>query len=295
MTHYSFEFFPPATPAGRDNLLAVATELAELGPRFMSVTYGAGGSTQERTVDAVRLLSREVDAPIAAHLTTVNASFAQTDQLLDTYAAADVRHLVALRGDGGASPDEGSTPAEPVEGYRTEAELVAGIRARPDGNRWDISVAAYPEVHPLARSAQADLDNLRAKLDAGADRAITQFFFEPEVFLRFLDRARAAGIEAPIVPGIMVVNSFTAVDRFARRCGADVPRWLTDAFEGLEDDPDVHQCVAATVAAELCGRLKAEGIDDFHFYTMNRRQLTSATVRTLNLTRSPQHGVRIGA
>lgn len=296
MTHYSFEFFPPATPAGQDNLLGVATELAEHDPLFMSVTYGAGGSTQQRTVDTVRLLRAEIDAPIAAHLTTVGATLDETHQLLDTYAEAGVHHLVALRGDASAiEAGDGAPRAEPTGGYRTAVELVAGIRGRPDGGRWDISVAAYPEVHPLARSAKDDLDNLKRKIDTGADRAITQFFFEPEVFLRFRDEAADAGITAPIVPGIMVVNSFTAVARFARRCGADVPAWLQDAFEGLEDDPDVHQCVAATVAAELCGRLKAEGVDDFHFYTMNRRQLTSATVRTLNLTRAPARQVRIGA
>ncbi len=276
MTHrYSFEFFPPATVDGRHNLLGVAKELSDHDPGFMSVTYGAGGTTRERTIDMVRLLTQHVSTPIAAHLTTVAAGLDQIHDLLDTYADLGVRHLVALRGDGAPEGPDGAV------GYRTAEELVAGIRSRPDGAQWDISVAAYPEVHPLATSAQADLDNLRRKLEAGADRALTQFFFDPDVFLRFRDAADAAGITGPLVPGIMVVNNFTAVARFASRCGADVPTWLRRLFDGLEDDPEVHQCVAASVAAEQCRRLAAGGVESFHFYTMNRRQLTTATIRTL--------------
>lgn len=284
MTTFSFEFFPPATAKGRDNLLAVAKELSTHEPSFMSVTYGAGGSTRERTIDAVRTLGQHVSVPVAAHLTTVAADAAETHQLLDTYAEAGVRHLVALRGDGAPA---GTDDADGATGYRTATELVAGIRDRRDGDRWDISVAAYPEVHPMASSPAADLDNLKRKLEAGADRAITQFFFDPDVFLRFREQATAAGITAPIVPGIMAINSFSGVSRFAERCGTTVPRWLERQFAGLDDDPEVHQCVAATVMAEQCRALQAEGVDAFHFYTMNRRHLTSATVRSLTLDGMP--------
>ncbi len=287
MTTFSFEFFPPATEQGRDKLLTVAKELAVHEPAFVSVTYGAGGSTRERTIDAVRTLGQHLSVPVAAHLTTVAADAAETHQLLDTYAAAGVRHLVALRGDGAPAGADDSESVDGATGYRTAVDLVAGIRDRPDGDAWDISVAAYPEVHPMASSPAADLDNLKRKLDAGADRAITQFFFDPDVFLRFRDQADAAGITAPIVPGIMAINSFAGVSRFADRCGTTVPAWLQEQFAGLDDDPDVHQCVAASVMAEQCRTLRAEGVDSFHFYTMNRRLLTSATVRSITLDGMP--------
>lgn len=280
----SLEFFPPDDDEGRARLLTVADELAVHQPRFMSVTYGAGGTTRERTIAAVELLHRRLSIPIAAHLTTVGTTRAATHELLDRYAEIGIRHLVALRGD---APPTGAGSAEhapppPEEGFATATDLVAGIRARADGARWDISVAAYPEVHPLASSAATDLDHLKAKLDAGADRALTQFFFDPDVFLRFRHLADAAGIEHAIVPGIMPINSFRGVARFAERCGTTIPGWLHRLFDGLDDDPEVHRCVAAAIAAEQCGRLAEAGVTDFHFYTMNRRQLTAATIRHLH-------------
>ena len=288
---YSFEFFPPATEDGRSNLLAVAKDLAAHEPRFVSVTYGAGGTTRDRTIHAVQALAQSLSVPVAGHLTTVGDGEGETHEILDAYAEAGVRHLVALRGDAAPTPaDAANSSQSPSSGYRTAAELVAGIRSRADATRWDISVAAYPEVHPLAPSASADLDNLKAKLDAGADRAITQFFFDPEVFLRFRDAAVRAGIKAPIVPGIMPINSFSGVARFADRCGARIPAWLSALFEGLDDDPEVHRCVAATVAAEQCARLATEGVEDFHFYTMNRRQLTTAAIRHLDRGPATAHG-----
>lgn len=276
----SFEFFPPNDDEGRTRLLDVAEELAVHGPRFMSVTYGAGGTTRERTIAAVELLRRRLSIPVAAHLTTVGASRSATHELLDRYAELGVHHLVALRGDAPPADTDPNRTGN-AEGFATAADLVAGIRARTDGARWDISVAAYPEVHPLAPSAAADLDNLKAKLDAGADRAITQFFFDPDIFLRFRDATVAAGIEQQLVPGIMPINSFRGVARFAGRCGTAIPGWLHQLFDGLDDDPDVHRCVAATIAAEQCGRLAAADVTDFHFYTMNRRHLTAATIRHL--------------
>ncbi|HUF83070.1 MAG TPA: methylenetetrahydrofolate reductase [NAD(P)H] [Acidimicrobiia bacterium] len=278
----SFEFFPPASPEGETTLARCAAQLAPLSPRFVSVTYGAGGTTQDRTASAVRRLATETDLAVAGHLTCVGATRDQVAVVVDNYIATGVRHIVALRGDAPAGLDDGSVPG----GYRDAAELVAGIRRHLDGTPaadLEISVGCYPEVHPKAESPRADLDNLKRKLDAGADRAISQFFFDTDVFLRFLDRARAAGITAPIVPGIMPITSFSNICRFSERCGTEIPEWMHDLFAGLDDAPDVHQLVAATVAAEQCRRLAEHGVNQFHFYTMNRPELTLATCRILGV------------
>lgn len=281
----SFEFFPPATPAGEANLADCAEQLAPLGPRFVSVTYGAGGTTQVRTRAAVDRLRTDTDLNVAGHLTCVGATREQVGEVIDDYVGLGVRHIVALRGDAPQGLDDGTVTG----GYQDAAELVAGIRARLDGTRaadMQISVGAYPEVHPKAASPQADLDNLKRKLDAGADRAISQFFFETDVFLRFLETARKAGISAPIVPGIMPVANFANICRFSERCGTHVPDWMHELFAGLDDAPEVQRMIAATLAAEQCRRLAEHGVTEFHFYTMNRPELTAATCRILGITPS---------
>ena len=280
MVSVSFEFFPPPSEAARERLIDCATELAKFDPAFVSVTYGAGGTNQDRTLATLSDLVAAVDVPVAGHLTTVNASKDHIQKVLDDYVALGVRHIVALRGDLPAT--DGAT----IEtGYETAADLVTAIRSRPDGDQFDLSVAAYPEVHPKASSPKADLDNLKRKIDAGADRALTQFFFDPDLFLRFHEQARAAGIDVPIVPGIMPVTNFRGLSRFARSCGATIPDWIGNLLADLDDDPEVQQPVAATIAIEQCRRLSEGGITDFHFYTMNRRPLSSATCRTLGLGR----------
>ncbi len=278
----SFEFFPPATAEADDALLACVNQLQALQPRFVSVTYGAGGASQHRTQATITRLTSETDLAVAGHLTCVAATKATTDSIIDAYLDAGIRHIVALRGD---APSDGSGAAV-AEGYRDAAELVAAIRRRSD--EVEISVAAYPEVHPLATSADADLDNLKRKIDAGADRALTQFFFDNDVFFRFLDRCRQADITSPIVPGIMPVTNFAGVCRFAARCGTTIPEWMADLFGELDNAPEVRELVAATVAAEQCRSLHEHGISDFHFYTMNRAGLTEATCRILGLS---AHGV----
>ncbi len=277
MVSVSFEFFPPATPAGRERLRDCAAELARFDPSFVSVTYGAGGSNADRTIDTLTDLVATIGVPVAGHLTTVNAAKDDIQTMIDRYERIGVEHIVALRGD----PPKDAPVVEP--GYETAADLVTAIRSRAGGDHFEISVAAYPEVHPKAASARADLDNLKRKLDAGADRALTQFFFDPDVFLRFRDQAAAHGIEAPIVPGIMPVTNFGGLKNFAQTCGATIPDWMTDLLADLDDDPEVQQPVAATVAAEQCRRLVEGGVDEFHFYTMNRRQLPAAVCRTLQL------------
>ncbi len=277
----SFEFFPPNTEVGERNLVRTAHALAPLGPSFVSVTYGAGGSSRDRTQLAVSQLASETSLDVAGHLTCVGATKAEVATVIDDYLKVGVNHIVALRGD----PPEG-TPANVPGGYQDAAELVAGIRAHVEAEGltdFQISVGAYPEVHPRAASAQADLDSLKAKLDAGADRALTQFFFEPEMFLRFRDDAAKAGIDDAIVPGIMPVANFGGICRFSDRAGATVPTWMHERFAGLDENPAVRDLVAASTASELCRRLQAEGIDEFHFYTMNRPDLTIAVCRTLGV------------
>lgn len=279
----SFEFFPPATPVGEANLAACAAQLEPLGPQFVSVTYGAGGTTQDRTQAAVKSLATDTDMAVAGHLTCVGATREEVGTVIDDYIAMGVNHIVALRGDAPDGQSDGSVPG----GYRDAAELVAGIRQHVAGTPaegMEISVGAYPEVHPKAASAQADLDSLKAKLDAGADRAITQFFFDTDAFLRFLDQARSAGITAPIVPGIMPVTNFTNICKFSARCGTVIPDWMHDLFAGLDDAPGVHQMISATLAAEQCRRLAEHGVNQFHFYTMNKPELTAATCRILGVT-----------
>ncbi len=273
----SFEFFPPHTAKMEQVLWQSIERLAPLSPRFVSVTYGAGGSTRERTHTTVKRILNETNLTPAAHLTCVAASRAEVDAVVRNYQAIGVRHIVALRGD----PPEQQQRFQPhSDGYANAAALVAGIRQIGD---FEISVAAFPEVHPDARSAKADLDNLKRKIDAGANRAITQFFFDVEIYLRFIERVRATGIGMPIVPGILPVTNFATLKRFARICGANVPNWLACLFEGLDNDPETRQLVAATVAAEQCTRLKEQGVNEFHFYTLNRAALTQAICHILGV------------
>ena len=277
----SFEFFPPRTSEMEESLWRAVTRLAPLKPRFVSVTYGAGGSTRERTHATVVRIRRETDLLPAAHLTCVGASRGEVDDVARRYWDAGIRHIVALRGD----PPEGATKFQPhPQGYANAAELVAGLKHVAD---FDISVAAYPEIHPNASSSRADLEHLCRKIDAGASRAITQYFFDPDCFLRFRDRARSIGVTVPIVPGILPVTNFKQVVRFSAACGASVPAWLADLFEGLDEDPETRKLVAATVAAEQCRRLQAAGVDEFHFYTLNRADLTYAISHILGLRPQP--------
>ena len=274
----SFEFSPPATAEAEQRLWLAIQRLVPLKPRFVSVTYGAGGSTRDRTHATVLRIRRETDLEPAAHLTCVGAPCYDTDQIVSDYWAAGIRHLVALRGDPPGGPDMPYV-AHP-QGYAWVPELIAGIRKIGD---FEISVGAYPETHCAASSPQADLDHLKRKIDAGATRAITQFFFDADVYFRFIERARAAGITVPIVPGIMPVFNFTNVARFAGKCGASIPAWLARAFDGLDQDPETRRLVAASVAVELCQRLQANGVDEFHFYTSNRADLTVAVCHMLGV------------
>ncbi len=282
----SFEFFPPRTQALEEQLWGCIRRLAPLQPRFVSVTYGAGGSTQERTHATVARILSETDLVPAAHLTCVGAACAEVDAVARRYWDMGVRHIVALRGD---MPGGGAYAPHP-QGYPYAAHLVAGLRRIAP---FEISVAAYPETHPAAAHPAADLDNLKQKLDAGATRAITQYFFESETFLRFLDRALAAGITAPIVPGIMPVSNFAQAQKFSAMCGAGVPSWMARLFEGTEDDPDTRRLVAAVVAAEQVRLLQANGIDEFHFYTLNRPDLVYAIAHILGV-RPVARGSRAG-
>ncbi|MDP8994093.1 MAG: methylenetetrahydrofolate reductase [NAD(P)H] [Pseudomonadota bacterium] len=273
----SFEFFPPKTDKMAQTLWESVKTLEPLGPRFVSVTYGAGGSTRERTHNTVVRIARETALTPAAHLTCVEASREEIDAVARGYWEAGVRHIVALRGD---PPEAGRPFAAHPQGYANAAELVAGVkRVAP----FEVSVAAYPEVHPDSVTRAADLDNLKRKIDAGADRAITQFFFSPDCFFRFQDEAAAAGIAAEIVPGILPVSNVAQTRKFAASCGATIPRWMDDLFEGLDNLPAARQLVAATVAAELCARLYAGGVRHFHFYTLNRAELSYAICHLLGL------------
>lgn len=266
----SFEFFPPKTEKMEETLWQSIETLAPLAPRFVSVTYGAGGSTRERTHATVERITRETSIPAAAHLTCVDATRDEIDEVARAYWEAGVRHIVALRGD---PPVLGQKFVSHPQGYRNAADLVAGLQKIAP---FEISVAAYPENHPDSTSEAADLDNLKAKLDAGASRAITQFFFSPEAFFRFRDRAAAAGIDAEIVPGILPVSNVAQTRKFAGMCGAAIPAWMDRLFEGLDDHPAARQLVAATVAAEMCRKLYAGGVRQFHFYTLNRAELAYA-------------------
>ncbi len=273
----SFEFFPPKTEKMEQTLWESIQTLAPLSPRFVSVTYGAGGSTRERTHATVARIARETPLSAAAHLTCVEATKSEIDEIARAYWDAGVRHIVALRGD---PPVAGTAFAPHPEGYANAAKLVAGLKAIAP---FEISVAAYPECHPDSRNRAADLDNLWRKIDAGADRAITQFFFSPDCFFRFRDQAAAMGIDAEIVPGILPVSNVAQTRKFAGLCGAHIPAWMDKLFEGLDDLPAARQLVSATVAAELCGRLYKGGVRNFHFYTLNRAELSYAICHLLGL------------
>ena len=273
----SFEFFPPKSDKMEEQLWDAIQTLAPLGPRFVSVTYGAGGSTRERTHATVARIQRETDLSAAAHLTCVEASKAEIDEIAEAYWAAGVRHIVALRGD---PPTAGAKYRTHPGGYENAADLVAGLkRLHP----FEISVAGYPECHPDSEHKTADLDNLKRKIDAGANRAITQFFFTPDHFFRFRDDAAAAGITAEIIPGIMPVMNYASVVRMSGMCGTEVPGWMGTLFNGLDEHPAARQLVAATIAAELCRKLYAGGVRDFHFYTLNRAELAYAICHLLGL------------
>jgi len=273
----SFEFFPPKTEKMEETLWESVKTLEPLDPRFVSVTYGAGGSTRERTHATVARIVRETGIPAAAHLTCVNASRDEVDAIARAYWEVGVRHIVAIRGD---PPERGARFEPHPQGYRNAAELVAGLKKVAP---FEISVAAFPECHPDSPSLAADLDNLKRKIDAGANRATTQFFFEPDCFFRYRDRVAAAGIDIEILPGIMPVTNFAAVSRMATMNGSSVPDWVGRMFEGLDELPAARQLVAATLAAELCAQLYAGGVREFHFYTLNRAELSYAICHLLGL------------
>jgi methylenetetrahydrofolate reductase (NADPH) len=276
-TQVSFEFFPPQTPEMEQTLWQSIERLSVLSPRFVSVTYGADGSTRERTHAAVARITRDTPLTAAPHLTCIGARREEIDAIAREYWDAGIRHLVALRGD----PPRGTSGYTPTPGgYAYAADLVAGLKKVAD---FDISVAAYPEVHPEAPDAVFDLDNLKRKIDAGASRAITQFFFDVDLYLHFRDRCARAGIEAVIVPGILPITRFPQLQRFAEQCGATVPQWLHERFDGLDEDPETRRLIAASVAIEQVRRLKREGIDEFHFYTLNRSELTYAICHALGV------------
>ncbi|MET3710593.1 methylenetetrahydrofolate reductase (NADPH) [Sphingomonas trueperi] len=281
----SFEFFPPKTEKMEETLWASIETLSPLGPRFVSVTYGAGGTTRERTHATVSKIARETPLAAAAHLTCVEATREEIDQIAEEYWAAGVRHIVALRGD---PPRAGEKYRTHPGGYENAADLVAGLRRL---HPFEISVSAYPECHPDSPSPEADLDNLKRKIDAGANRAITQFFFEAETFLRFRDRAAAAGIDAEIVPGIMPVMNYASVVKMSAMCGTGVPAWMEKLFEGLDEHPSARQLVTATLTAELCRKLYAGGVRQFHFYTLNRAELSYAICHLLGLRPRQQAAV----
>jgi methylenetetrahydrofolate reductase (NADPH) len=277
----SFEFFPPGDEAMAQQLWQSVQRLAPLRPSFVSVTYGADGSTRERTHEFVQRVLRETDLRVAPHLTCVGASRDEVLEIARGYWQQGVRHMVALRGDAAAANLSGDGRYQPhPEGFAYASDLVSGLFQV--GN-FDISVAAYPEGHPESGGVDADLENLKRKVDAGADRAITQFFFETDLFLRYRDRCAAAGIEANIVPGILPITRFPQLLRFAARCGASVPDWLRARFDGLDDDPDTRRMIAANVAIEQVQRLRQHGVEEFHFYTLNRAELAYAICHALGL------------
>ncbi|MCZ8183003.1 MAG: methylenetetrahydrofolate reductase [NAD(P)H] [Beijerinckiaceae bacterium] len=278
----SFEFFPPKNEAMAESLWACVQRLAPLAPRFVSVTYGAGGSTRERTHQTVKRILDETALKPAAHLTCVAATKAETDEIIRGYWETGVRHIVALRGD----PVTGlGTPFEAhPEGYQSSVDLVAGIKAIGD---FEVAVSAYPEKHPDSPSIEEEIDLLKRKVDAGATRAITQFFFDNDHYFRYLDRVRKAGINIEIVPGILPVQNFKTAASFATRCGTDVPGWLAKRFEGLDDDAETRRLVAAAVAVEQVYDLLDRGVSEFHFYTMNKADLVFAICHMLGMRAVP--------
>ncbi|MEL6506368.1 MAG: methylenetetrahydrofolate reductase [NAD(P)H] [Pseudomonadota bacterium] len=281
--HISFEFFPPKTDAMSDTLWQSIEKLMPFGPDFVSVTYGAGGSTRERTHDTVARIKNETPLNVAAHLTCVNATTDEVDEVLRDYWRVGVRHLVALRGDPPEGIGERYTPFD--NGYANAADLARGARAIAP---FEVSVGCYPEKHPESADFDADIDLLKAKIDHGATRAITQFFYDNDVYFRFVDRVRKAGITIPIVPGIMPINNFKSLMRMAQMCGASVPVRFQRLFENLDDDPATRQLVAATVAAEQCLDLAGQGVNSFHFYTLNRADLVCALCHMLGVKRKSE-------
>ena len=276
----SFEFFPPKTDKAEENLWQAIRRLEPLNPAFVSVTYGAGGSTRERTHRTVQRIISETTLRPAAHLTCVEASQAEVDEVIEGYRAIGVDHIVALRGDPPGGTGIGGAYQPRTDGYANATELARAIQ-RVGG--FDITVGAYPEKHPESPSIDHDIDVLKAKIDAGATRAVSQFFFDIDAFLRFRDRVRAAGVTIPLLPGIMPVTNFNGLVRMSAACGAGVPQWLANHFEGLDDDPETRRLIAASVAAETCARLQEEGFSDFHFYTLNRADLVYAICRILGV------------
>ena len=273
----SFEFFPPNDEAMEQTLWDSIRRLAPLAPRFVSVTYGADGSTRDRTHRVIRRVATETRLTSAPHLTCIGASRGEILDIARRYWDEGVRHIVALRGD----PPAGAAAYVPRgDGFAHASDLVAALRQVGD---FEISVAAFPETHPEAEGPEQDLDNLKRKLEAGAARAITQFFFDVEVYLRFRDACARRGIRAPIVPGILPITRFPQLLRFASRCGATVPQWLAERFDGLDDDPETRKLIAASVAIEQVARLRREGVGEFHFYTLNRAELTYAICHALGV------------
>jgi len=287
----SFEFFPPKTDKAEARLWDAVRKLETLEPRFVSVTYGAGGSTRDRTHRTVKRILHETSLTPAAHLTCVDASREEVDAVAQDYWESGIRHIVALRGD----PSEGigeRFEAHP-DGYRNATELVAGLRRIGD---FEISVAAYPEVHPESPDIAHEIDVLKQKVDAGAARAITQFFFDAECFIRFHEAARKAGLEIPIVPGVMLQPNFNGLRKMAGLCGARIPDWYENLFDGLDEDKDTRQLLAASIAAEFCAKLQEEGFNEFHFYTLNRADLAYATCRVLGMKdRAPEAAMKEAA
>ncbi len=276
--HVSFEFFPPKTPAMHEKLWSAVNKLAPLRPDFVSVTYGAGGSTRERTHETVSRIIKEANIPVAAHLTCVAATRDEIDAVLKSYWAAGVKHIVALRGDPPGGAGEPYIPHP--DGYANAAELAVGARKIAP---FEITVGCYPEKHPDSPSVNADIEMLKRKIDAGATRAITQFFYDNTAYLRYRDTIRAAGIDIPIVPGIMPVTNFNGLRRMADICGTTVPGRLVKLFQNLEDDPSTRRLIAATVAAEQCLELAEHGVNHFHFYTLNRDELAYALCHMLGV------------
>ena len=276
----SFEFFPPKTDKAEETLWQAVRRLEPLNPEFVSVTYGAGGSTRERTHRTVQRMLTETSLRPAAHLTCVDASQGEVDEVIESYKAIGVNHIVALRGDPPGSDGIGGAYQPRADGYANATELAQAIN-RVGG--FDITVGAYPERHPESPSIEHDIDVLKAKVDAGAPRAISQFFFDIDAFLRFRDCIRAAGVTIPLLPGIMPVSNFAGLQRMSASCGASVPAWLASHFDGLDDDPETRKLLAASIAAETCARLQEEGFSDFHFYTLNRADLVYAICRVLGV------------
>ncbi|MES2895721.1 MAG: methylenetetrahydrofolate reductase [NAD(P)H] [Pseudomonadota bacterium] len=278
----SFEFSPPKTPEAEENLWEAIRRLEPLNPSFVSVTYGAGGSTRERTHRTVVRMLKETSLRPAAHLTCVEASKAEVDEVVQDYWDAGIRHIVALRGDPPGSLGGAYSPRP--DGYLNATELTAGIKAVAP---FEVSVSLYPQKHPESPSLEHDIDVLKAKVDAGATRAITQFFYDIDAFLFFMDKVRKAGITIPISPGIMPVSNFKGLKKMAAPCGIPLPAWLGNLFEGLDKDPETRKLIAGSVATEMCVRLAEEGYSDFHFYTLNRADLVYAICRVLGVREVP--------